>query len=251
LLLSTFFFHICNIKKEWRINAAKRKSVNPEQEQPEMSSIKVKIVNPSVVQKLLPWVQCYGNRSKKKLYLTFDDGPDPRFTPEILTILSDFGIKGHFFLRGDRIEQNPSIVREITEAGSVVGNHGYSHTSLIFRSAEFIRQEIEKTNVIIRNITGAKPVYFRPPYGRFDLRFKKIMTHFKMRLVLWSLLTYDFTEKYNVNSIVNTYVRNGSILVFHDGLKISIKTVKMLPDIIRTLQNRGYEFSLLKNQTGE
>ena len=108
-------------------------------------------------------------------------------------------------------------------------------------------EEIRKTDDVINDITGLKPVFFRPPYGRFDLRFKRIMQQTGHKLVLWSLLSYDYSciRKESIFNIVRKNAVSGSIIVFHDGLETSRVTIEVIPEIIEYFLNEGYIFSVL------
>ncbi|MCD6116475.1 polysaccharide deacetylase family protein [bacterium] len=208
---------------------------------------KIKFVNPGFMEKLFPWVMCYGDRGKKEIYLTFDDGPYPVYTYQILDILDKYNIRGVFFLEGSKVEKYPEIVKDIYDQGHIAGNHSYSHQSLLFKSSNFILEEIRKTDDVINDITGLKPVFFRPPYGRFDLRFKRIMQQTGHKLVLWSLLSYDYSciRKESIFNIVRKNAVSGSIIVFHDGLETSRVTIEVIPEIIEYFLNEGYIFSVL------
>jgi len=208
----------------------------------------IKIVNPGFIENLSPWVRCYGNRRERTLYLTFDDGPHPEFTPAILDLLDKYNVKSMFFLVGSKVEEYPEIAREILNRGHAVGNHGYFHKSLLFKSLNFIEEEIRKTDDAVMGAVGSRPVFFRPPYGRFDLRFGKIMKKTGHSLVLWSLLSYDFSgiSSESIFKIVRKNVVHGSVIVLHDGLVTSRITIETIPMIVQYLLNEGYTFSVLE-----
>jgi len=205
----------------------------------------IRLVNPGIIQKIMPWITCYGQSPKKNsVYLSFDDGPYRGTTEMLLEILAVHQVPALFFLRGDRACSNQNLVQKIHEGGHVIGNHGYSHTSLMFKPKDLIIEEIECTNRCITAITGEPVLYFRPPYGRFDPRFKSIMHDLGMQLVLWSLLSYDFSRRDNeqVCSTVEKHIRRHSILVFHDGLPVTAERLKILPDVIQSVRDAGYSF---------
>lgn len=185
------------------------------------------------------------------LALTFDDGPDPKYTPDILDILKEYEVPATFFVVGAHVEKYPLIAKRIVEEGHEIGNHTYSHKSLIPLSQRRIIQEIDQAHSIIEEITGSKPVLFRPPRGVYSDFAREYLREEGYTIVLWDVTSKDWSEisaREIANNVLN-HVSNGSILLFHDSGNIvtpqggnRINTVKALSIIIEELQDRGYKF---------
>lgn len=122
--------------------------------------------------------------SGKKIALTFDDGPHPDYTAQLLDGLHKRGVKATFFVTGEHAELHPEIIKRMSEEGHIVGNHTYSHIQLKDSNKEEFKKELIKTNEIITGITGEEVLYVRPPYGTWD---KKFETELNMFPVLWNV----------------------------------------------------------------
>jgi peptidoglycan/xylan/chitin deacetylase (PgdA/CDA1 family) len=209
------------------------------------------IINPSMLKVFFPWILWKGPSDSNEVALTFDDGPHPEYTPRTIKILDRFNAKAAFFLKGRNVLANPGIVEKLKAGGHTIGSHGFSHQRLDFRKKGTVLDEITASVRAVEKITGERPAYFRPPYGRFDWRFKKIMKEQNLRMVLWSLLTCDFreTEPASVTRIVRDNVAGGSILVFHDGHVNAPVMLEALPGILDTLRQIGYSTAALDRWT--
>ena len=190
-------------------------------------------INPSILQAFAPWAIWKGN-NLNSVYITFDDGPDPKYTSRVLKILQNQKTKAVFFLNGSKVEKYPDVVRDIQSENHIIGNHGFSHQSLLFKPKQIVMNEINQTNEAIHACTGSMPHLFRPPYGRFDFRFNKWLESLNMQLVMWSLLTFDFRASTpdKLMHTVRHHLHNRAILVFHDGHSNSEVMVQALPDIL-------------------
>ena len=188
-------------------------------------------------------------QSKSYVSLTFDDGPDRKYTPKILDILKGFKVKASFFLVGKRAEKYPDIVRRILEEGHDIGNHTYSHPiSPIFKH-RIIEREIKVTDKIIEGITGYRPRFFRPTWSRWHINYKKMLNTAKgldYLSVSWSISSIDWlgTEKLIKHRVLNRDINHGDIILFHDGAEKALfpkreATVRVLPEILRTLHKRN------------
>ena len=175
--------------------------------------------------------------SVPSIALTFDDGPNSATTSRLLSILEKYQAKATFFMLGNRAEKNYSCVKQMYELGMEIGNHSYDHAQLTKLSADAVKDEIEKTNQIIYQITGEYPTVLRPPYGSYDNAVKELSG---MPLILWSLDTLDWKSKNadSVYSVVTSNVKDGSILLFHDIYESSVDAVERL---IPKLLEDGYE----------
>ncbi len=184
--------------------------------------------------------------ASKYVVLTFDDGPDPAYTPQILDILDDYDAKATFFELGKEVARSPALTRRIHERGHSVQNHTWSHPDLRKLSAASFKQQVEKTDKSIRAQTGSTPRCLRPPYGGTNSVVTKRAAGLRKTLVLWSLDSRDWTRpgKTAIAQRVLAGVRNGSVILFHDGGGNRSQTVAALPTILKTLKARGYGFRL-------
>lgn len=178
------------------------------------------------------------NDDAKKVALTFDDGPHPRYTQQLLEGLKERNVKVTFFVVGKNAERWPDVVKNIVEDGHLIGNHTYSHVQLNKLSVEEQCLEITKANEVIYNITGKYPEFIRPTFGEWD---KKLECNMDMIPVLWSVDTLDWTTT-NVAEIVKNGTKNikdGDIILMHDYYKTSVIAALQ---IIDQLQSEGFEF---------
>lgn len=179
--------------------------------------------------------------------LTFDDGPQPVFTPQILTELQLYGVHATFFCIGRQVQAYSNIVRQLYQSGNVVGNHSWSHPNLTRLSPAAIRWQLSATSVIIQQVTGAAPTLFRPPYDVTNATVRRIAAQLGLVQAGWTIDTHDW-QRPGVARIVSTTLtqaRNGSIILMHDGGGDRSQTVQALPQIIRGLRQRGFAFIVL------
>ena len=193
-----------------------------------------------------------GNTVNRSVALTFDDGPHPIYTAQVLDILRRHHTPATFFLLGRHVEQHPHLVRQIFANAHTVGNHSYGHRHLILAPQKLIRQEMVETSAAIERITGQKPRFFRPPRGLAGWKALSLASQLGMRTVLWSLSTGDWKQP-GTDHIVRRVldrVRNGTIVLLHDAKyddpgEDRSQTVRALPEIIRGLKSRGYRLVTL------
>lgn len=177
-------------------------------------------------------------RDNKKIALTFDDGPHPYYTRQLLKGLKERNAKATFFLTGKNVEAYPDIVKEMYEDGHLIGNHTYNHTQLSSRNEEEFKQEIIKTNEVIKEVTGEDTIYIRPPYGSWNKEFEKELSMFP---VLWTVDPLDWCSS-DVSCIVKNVcskVDENDIILMHDQYKT---TVTAALKIVDRLTEEGYEF---------
>lgn len=178
------------------------------------------------------------NSENPRVALTFDDGPSKKYTPLLLKGLKARNIHASFFLMGKNIEENKDIVKQMHDDGHLIGNHTYDHVLLNKIPAEKAREEIEKTNNIIFEITGVYPSYIRPPFGAWRNNMELSVTMFP---VFWDVDTLDWKSR-NVNSIldiVRNHVHDGSIILMHDEYETSVEAALKIIDL---LTEKGYDF---------
>jgi len=129
-----------------------------------------------------------------ELALTFDDGPNPAWTPQLLDALASHGVRATFFLVGRYAEAAPELLRRIHAAGHLIGNHSWSHPNLAVTGADRVRQELARTSATLEQITGSPVRWFRPPFGGRRPVVLKIARSLGMTPVLWNAITTDWSE---------------------------------------------------------
>ena len=175
---------------------------------------------------------------KPRVALTFDDGPNKKYTPVLLKELEKRGIHASFFLMGKNIPGNEKLVQQMQKEGHLLGNHTYNHVQLDKIPVAQARTEVEKTSNEIYKITGVYPQYIRPPFGAWPKNLDLSVTMFP---VLWDVDTLDWKSK-NVDCIMKlvcSQVKDGSIILMHDGYQTSVDAAVQIMD---ELLERGYEF---------
>ncbi len=188
-----------------------------------------------------------GAPTEKAVALTFDDGPSPTYTPQILALLIQYHACGTFFVIGHKVEQYPWLVRTELKDGNEVGNHSFSHPRMTKEDQLSRERQLERTAVDL-DLLGCPQEYrlFRPPYSAYDDRLKTYMAHTHRRLVLWSIDSGDWRGLAAPAIIDNvlTRVRNGAIIIFHDSDEHARAdrhpTVEALRTILPGLQAAGY-----------
>ncbi|HHW13600.1 MAG TPA: polysaccharide deacetylase family protein [Firmicutes bacterium] len=192
-----------------------------------------------------------GNPDLPYVALTFDDGPDPRYTPEVLRILAQEDVPATFFLVGAHAARYPELVRRIQREGHEIGSHTYSHRNLFLLKPAAIAQEVERAEEVLLRLTGERPHLFRPPRGLFDANLRRILAERRYTTVLWSVSSRDWVEaspRLIARNVLGP-VRGGDILLFHDsGAIISAQggdrrhMLQALPYIIQRLKAEGFRF---------
>lgn len=177
--------------------------------------------------------------------LTFDDGPTPEYTRQILDILDQYQVQATFFLLGQQVARNPDLAREIVRRGHSIANHTWDHPSLNKLSAARIDSEISATDTIIQQTTGLRPTCVRPPYGAINQTVISRINGSFHNAVDWNVDPLDW-KKPGTAAIINRVlsgVRPNSIVLMHDGGGNRSQTVAALPYIITALRDRGYSFT--------
>ncbi|WP_138493513.1 polysaccharide deacetylase family protein [Paenibacillus pinistramenti] len=186
----------------------------------------------------------------KEIALTFDDVPDPRFTPEVLAVLRQKKVKATFFVVGNRARQHPALLRAIQQQGHAIGNHSYDHPLLKKQNMKDFKREILMTEQVIYHITGQKPLLIRPPYGEINEQQVRWARRNGYKIVNWNVDSLDWTGigRINVERNVLSHVVPGSIVLQHAGGGVTSDltgTIEALPFIIDELKARGYRFVTL------
>lgn len=174
----------------------------------------------------------------KKIALTFDDGPHPVYTREMLEVLREEDVPATFFLLGQNIELYKDVVKEISEDGHLIGNHTYHHVQITTLPAEQACEEIQKTNSLIEELTGKNTEYVRPPFGTWN---EGLESDLNLIPVMWTIDTLDWTTQ-NADRIVEQVVKNAKendIILMHDSYESTVQAVER---IITLLEAKGFEF---------
>lgn len=181
--------------------------------------------------------------ASKYVILTFDDGPS-QYTPQVLALLRQYGVKATFFELGQNVARYPAITHRVRAAGHSVQNHSWSHPDLRYVSWTKFRSEVLDTDRVIRAQTGITPHCLRPPYGGANALTYRRAASLGKKLRLWTVDPEDWSRP-GTSTIVRrvlSKVHNGSVILLHDGGGNRSQTVAALPTILRTLKSRGYTF---------
>jgi peptidoglycan-N-acetylglucosamine deacetylase len=189
-----------------------------------------------------------GSRS---VALTFDDGPNPDATPAILAALQARGVRATFFILGRHAEQWPELVKRVAEEGHAIGNHGYFHRKLHFKSPRYVRADLTLGTDTIERASAVRPTLFRAPHGFRSPWVSSIARSLGQRTVGWSLGVWD-SDRPGVDVIAHRAVTGahpGSILLLHDGDGYDaagdrMQTARAVPLIVDRLLERNYRFDL-------
>ncbi|WKV11573.1 polysaccharide deacetylase family protein [Marivirga harenae] len=203
---------------------------------------------PNVIQNLFPSFLWKINTSEKLIYPTFDDGPIPELTQQILNILDQFDAKATFFCVGDNVRKHPDIFLSILREGHAVGNHTFNHLKAwktghddFLNNVLLCQREIEK------HIDQERKL-FRFPYGQINFKVARELKRKGFSLIMWDVLSKDYNislpaEKILMKSI--QFSENGSIIVFHDNFKAKDKILQFLPLYLKHFSDIGYKFKKL------
>lgn len=197
---------------------------------------------------LMPTVT-HGPRSGKRIALTFDDGPDPKVTPQILDLLKRHHAKATFYCIAKHCEQNPELTQRIVAEGHELGNHSYEHSrTLNFRGADFQEQEIEKANNVLREFAPEqRQITYRPPVGLKNPPLAKVIDKLGMPVIAWSIHSRDtrMTDPAEIAHRIMKNVQNGDIILLHDGHDLPDKsrpaTVDAVKKLLEALGDRNIE----------
>ncbi len=185
------------------------------------------------------FVESINKGNNKGIALTFDDGPNSEITPQILAILEKENIKATFFVIGNKIKKNESLLKKINNQGHLIGNHSYSHNNQItLYLTKKLKADIIKCNEIIEQVIAKKPLFFRPPFGVTTPRYKRALKQLNMQSIGWSIRSFD-TQSKNKELLykkITKQISDGSIILFHDTQQI---TLDVLPGIIQFCKING------------
>lgn len=194
-----------------------------------------------------------GVQAEKAVALSFDDGPDPRYTRGILDYLDSESIKAIFFVVGKSAKEHPDLIREIIERGHIIGNHSYSHSHLFhFSSKAKFLDELRAFDQVIGSMCNVRCRFYRPPQGFRTPLLADLLKREKLLNIAWSNRGFD-TTRTNPQAIFASLKKNlrpGSIILMHDGAGFGgradrIASLEALGLIVREVKERGYSFQRL------
>jgi peptidoglycan-N-acetylglucosamine deacetylase len=186
------------------------------------------------------------NTRQKVVALTFDDGPTPGVTEEVLSVLDEEGVKATFFVVGEELERNLEEGRKIVAAGHELGNHSYSHKRMVLKTPSFIESEIERTDQLIRQAGYQSTIHFRPPYGKKLILLPYYLSRTSRKTITWDVEPDSYPEvaadSNKIVAHVMEKVRPGSIILLHVMYKSRDESRKEVKGVIAGLKGEGYSF---------
>jgi peptidoglycan-N-acetylglucosamine deacetylase len=191
-----------------------------------------------------------GPRHTRRIALTFDDGPDPEWTPRVLDTLAAADVRATFFLVGERASRAPTLVRALAAAGHEIGNHSWSHCSPWLAGPRRTGQEIGRAHALLADLSGRAPRHFRPPWGMVNLAMFPALRRWDERCVFWSIQPEGLRPQPPVRQTAHVLERAhpGAIVDLHDAEGLAGAPARLhaaLPAMIEGLRGAGYELVTL------
>lgn len=190
--------------------------------------------------------------SYMKIALTFDDGPHPRYTGQILDVLEEYDIKATFFVVGVNAKNYPDSLIDVIKRGHEIGNHTYSHPHVSGLNTYTLTDEVEKCESTIYGLTDYKTKLFRPPEGMIDADVRTVLRSLDYKVIMWDIDTRDWAheppEKIAENVISN--IASGDIILMHDYIGHNSPTVEAIKIFIPVLLEKGYKFVVVSELIG-
>jgi len=192
----------------------------------------------------LPSVSSLPHASKNTILITFDDGPHPEITPQILTILRQAHAKAIFFCIGKNMDRYPDIVKQIVAEGHLIANHSYNHSNFIGTySTEKVKAEILQTEETIIKLVGSSLKLYRPPFGVTNPNIARAVSALNMKVVGWNRRSFDTVSKTKEEVLkrITPDLKKGDIVLFHDTNAL---TPAILTDFLLFASNKGFIFEV-------
>ncbi|MEK7434564.1 MAG: polysaccharide deacetylase family protein [Cyanobacteriota bacterium] len=196
-----------------------------------------------------------GRKGENTICLTFDDGPNGIATKNVLNVLDKYQVPATFFIIGKNAEREPELLKEISKRGYSIGNHSYDHDNFLFtKSNDLIKENILKTNKIVKSITGKNPNLFRPPNALVNENIEKACNETNMKIVGVNIFINDsmlFNEDVTYSYVMKELKSGINILVLHDGFGTFENQQRVfisdaLDRIINKLKKIGYKFGKIE-----
>ncbi len=188
----------------------------------------------------------------RRLALTFDDGPEPTYTPQILSVLAAHDARATFFVLGCWVPKRPDLVKQAAANGNEIGCHTWSHPNCTKLSNAAIRQQVRRWEAAVEPLIGGRVRYFRPPYGAVNSRVRTVLNSMGYTVVMWTGDTDDWRRP-GSNAIYNRAMaaaRDGAIILMHDGGGPRSQTVAAVKRMVPDLQAKGYRLVTLSELYG-
>ncbi|MEW9702492.1 polysaccharide deacetylase family protein [Paenibacillus sp. SI8] len=219
-----------------------------------MRQLAFTIITISIAYTIIPWIvtRLLGigvfrkGAEGNEIAITFDDGPNPEYTPQLLDMLKRHNVKATFFVLGVRAQQYPELILRMHQEGHQIGLHNYSHKSNWFMLPWTVRKQVESSAAQIESIIGEHPSYYRPPWGVFNIFDLLLKKHYTF--VLWSLMAKDWRSRIGKSSLKSTLLREitgGSVVLLHDCGKTlgadedaPVYMLRALEDVLLDLRRR-------------
>lgn len=185
------------------------------------------------------------------IYLTFDDGVDSKYTREVLKVLSKYDIKGTFFVVAQFAKENPEIIKEMKEAGHVIGLHSLKHKNQILQSPWATKKDFSESIKILESL-DVSPQFFRAPWGHFSLAALKEIKKARFKIVLWNVIVGDWKANIEAKTIADKLLKStekGDIICLHDGRgknEAPKRTVAALEIVLPIWKAKGYTFKTVE-----
>ncbi|MFF4979068.1 polysaccharide deacetylase family protein [Streptomyces sp. NPDC001046] len=186
----------------------------------------------------------------RTMVLTFDDGPDPRYTPHILDTLAEYDVRAMFFVCGEMAVDNKKLLARMSDEGHVVGNHTWSHPLLTRLTRRQIRSEMERTSDVVADVCGERPEWFRAPYGAWNRAAFQLGAELGMEPLAWTVDTLDWTTP-GTPSIVERVEKGaapGVVVLSHDAGGDRTQSVRALRRYLPELLDSGYHVTVPRRQ---
>lgn len=182
-----------------------------------------------------------GKKTNEKIIaLSFDDGPSAEYTPQILDILKEYGTPATFFVIGENVEENKSILQQISTAGHLIGNHTFFHSNWFdLQPANKMQEEMQQTQSLVHQITGKQMNWFRPPYGVTNPNVKKAVKGMGYHTIGWNLRSFDtmIKDPAKLLSRLKSMIKPGAVILLHDTQKV---TSEVLPAFLQFVKEQQY-----------
>ncbi|WP_340005705.1 polysaccharide deacetylase family protein [Paenibacillus sp. FSL K6-0276] len=207
------------------------------------------MIVPFVTTRILGWGVVSRGNAAKEVAFTFDDGPDPCYTPQVLDLLKEHDVKATFFVLGKKAEQFPDLIQRMHREGHQIGIHNYTHTSnWCYLPWTNRRKQVDRTADIVKRITGERPIFYRPPWGLLNLG-DLVLIRRSYRIVLWSVMVGDWKASVSAAQLKHDLLKKikpGSIIVLHDNgdtpgadREAPLNMVTGLEEVLKEIPRRG------------
>lgn len=180
----------------------------------------------------------------KVVALTFDDGPDPLYTPRIVEILDRNQVKATFFMLGRKIAEHPGIAGEVHRAGHELGNHSFSHERMALKTPSFVRAEIDRTDLLLRDLGVTEDIHFRPPFGSQLYSVPLVLRERGKKNIFFDVdpRDWEMQDPSELTRRILGKIRPGSIILLHDSGGERSGTVQAVEMVVAELLARGFRF---------